>query len=102
MALIERLMHDSSEPTERHLAVHTFFAYCSEIERGARTVAEVKSRFEMTAADNTDFDAIGSLITGAAASRLAVIQRIHAVFLLAETGEPLYDTPSAVRSRLGI
>lgn len=102
MALIERLMHDSSEPTERHIAVHTFFAYCSEIERGGQTLPNVKTLLSTTAADNTDFDAIGALITGAAASRLAVIQRIHAVFILAETGELDYDTPAKVRAKLGI
>lgn len=102
MALIERLMKDSSEPENRWIPVHTFFAYCSEIERGALTLANVKTRLGTTAADNVDFDAIGALITGAAASRLAVIQRIHCVFILASSREPDYDTPANVRSKLGI
>lgn len=34
MALIERLMHDSTEPNTRWIYVHDFFAAASEIERG--------------------------------------------------------------------
>lgn len=30
MALVERLMHDSSEPDTRWIPVHTFFAVASE------------------------------------------------------------------------
>jgi hypothetical protein len=102
MALIERLMHDSSEPESRWLAVHTFFAAASEVERGALTSAQVKTYLAMTAPDIADWDALVALVTGAAAARLAVIQRIHSVFILAEVRAPGYDTPSAVRTKLGI
>ncbi len=102
MALIERLMHDSSEPTTRWIPVHDFFAAASEIERGALTSAQVKTALAMTAPDIADFDAMVALVTGAAAVKLAVIQRIHAVFILAEGRWMGYDTPAAVRSKLGI
>ncbi len=102
MALIERLMHDSSEPESRFLPVHDFFAMASEIERGALTSAQVKTFLNMTAADIVDFDALVALVTGAAATRLSMIQRLHAVFLLAENRYPQYDTPANVRSKLGI
>lgn len=102
MALIERLMHDSSETQSRWLSVHAFFAVASEIERGALTSAQVKTALSMTAGDITDFDALVALVTGAAAARLAVIQRIHSVFILAEGRYTGYDTPSAVRTKLGI
>lgn len=102
MALIERLMHDTSEPESRWMPVHDFFAAASEVERGALTAAQVKTFFSMTAADIVDFDAMVALVTGAAAPRLAMIQRFHAVFILAESRRPGYDTPSAVRSKLGI
>lgn len=102
MALIERLMHDDSEPSNRWIATHTFFAACSEIERGALTVTQVKNFLNTTAADNVDFDAMVALVTGQAANRLSVIQRFHSVFILAEDRITGYDTPSAVRSKLGI
>lgn len=102
MALIERLMHDSSEPEARHISVHTFFAAASEVERGALTSNQVQTYLNMTAPDITDWNALVALVTGAAAARLAVIQRIHAVFILAEVRATGYDTPSAVRAKLGI
>ncbi len=102
MALVERLMHDSSEPEARWIAVHSFFAAASEVERGALTSNQVQSYLEMTAADITDWNALVALVTGAAAVRLAVIQRIHSVFILAAVRAPGYDTPSAVRTKLGI
>lgn len=102
MALVERLMKDESEPESRWLSVHPFFAAASEVERGALTSAQVQNYLNMTAADITDWDALVALVTGTAAARLAVIQRIHAVFILAQVRAPGYDTPSAVRSKLGI
>lgn len=102
MALIERLMHDSSEPESRWIAVHTFFAAASEIERGALTSNQVQTYLNMTAPDITDWNALVALVTGAAAARLAMIQRIHAVFILAEVRATGYDTPGAVRTKLGI
>lgn len=102
MALIERLMHDSSEPESRWIAVHLFFAAASEVERGALTQTQVKNFLNMTAADEVDWNALVALVTGAAAAKLAIIQRIHAVFILAENRITGYDTPGAVRSKLGI
>lgn len=102
MALIERLMHDSSEPSSRWIPVHDFFAAASEVERGALTSNQVKTALAMTAPDIADFDAMVALVTGAAAPRLAMIQRFHAVFILAEGRWTGYDTPAAVRSKLGI
>lgn len=102
MALIERLMHDSSEPTSRWIPVHDFFAAASEVERGALTSNQVKTALAMTAPDIVDFDAMVALVTGAAAPRLAMIQRFHSVFILAEGRYAGYDTPAAVRTKLGI
>ena len=102
MALIERLIRDTSEPVSRWIPVHAFFAAASEIERGALTTTQVKNFWAMTAPDIVDFDAMVALVTGAAAAKLAVIQRLHAVFLLAEGRYPGYDTAANVRSKLGI
>lgn len=102
MALIERLMHDDTEPTNRWIPVHAFFAAASEVERGALTANQVKTALAMTAPDIVDFDAMVALVTGGAAPRLAVIQRFHAVFILAEGRWTGYDTPAGVRTKLGI
>lgn len=102
MALVERLMHDSSEPESDWIPVHDFFAACSEVERGALTIAQVKSFLNMDAGDEADFDAMVALVTGAAAARLAMIQRFHSVFILAESRYTGYATPANVRSKLGI
>jgi len=79
MALIERLMHDSSEPTSRWIPVHDFFAAASEIERGALTSTQVKTALSKSSADIVDFDAMVALVVGAAAAKLAVIQRMGRV-----------------------
>jgi hypothetical protein len=102
MALVERLMKDNSEPESRWIAAHTFFAAASEVERGALTSNQIQSYLEMTAEDIADWNALVALVTGTAAARLAVIQRIHSVFILAQVRAPGYDTPSAVRGKLGI
>lgn len=102
MALIERLMHDESEPTSRWIPVHDFFAAASEVERGGLTSAKVKAFWAMTAPDIADFDAMVAQVTGAAAPRLATIQKFHAVFMLAEGRYPEYSTPAEVRTKLGI
>lgn len=102
MALIERLMHDSSEPEADWIPVHDFFAAASEVERGALTSAQVQTALNMDAGDIADWNALVALVTGAATARLAVIQRMHAVFILAEGRYTGYSTPAAVRSKLGI
>ncbi len=102
MALIERLMHDNSESESRWIPVHQFFAACSEIERGALTQAQVKNFLNMTPADEIDWNAMVALVTGVTAARLQVIQRFHAVFILAEDRITGYETPANVRSKLGI
>lgn len=56
----------------------------------------------MTAPDIAEWTALIALVTGAAASRLSLIQRIHSVFLLAEAKIPGYETPANVRTKLGI
>ncbi len=102
MALVERLMHHDTEPESRFIAVHSFFAAASEVERGALTALQVQSYLDMTAEDIVDWDAMVALVTGTAVQRLQVIQRFHSVFILAEVRAPGYETPAGVRSKLGI
>ena len=106
MALIERLMHLDSESDDRHIAVHQFFAAATEVNAGEVTRQQMKNFYDMTSEDETDFDAIANTLVGGNSQRALRLQRIHAVFILAETlqDEPVpgYDTPSAVRAKLGI
>ncbi len=105
MTFVERLMHLDPEP-DRDLSVHSFFAAAVEINAGNMTRAQLKSGLNMTPADEVDFDAIADTVTGSQAARLMALERIHAVFILAEDSKsdpiPGYDTPANIRSKLGI
>jgi len=103
MALVERLM--GLEETK--IPVHDFFAAQQEVAAGFITVAQVKSFLNMDAAAETEYDALIALYpTGTSATavfnKTTYISRMHAVFLLAESAYPGYDTPAVVRSKLGI
>ncbi len=99
--LIERLMH--LDPDEsRHMGVHAFFAAMVELAEGEITSAQVKSFLNMTVEDEVDFDALVALAPSSAADRSVYVNRVHAVFTLAEMGIPGYSTPAEVRSKLAI
>ena len=104
MALVERLMHWDTEPIERYIPVHDFFAAVSEIITGRLTSAQVQTFLAMTAADLVDWNAIVALLPPAAqvANRSIFAHGIHSIFLLAEGRYPQYTTPTEVRLKLGI
>ncbi len=102
MALIERLMG-----VEEKITVHAFFAANHQRIDGALTRAQVIAMFNMTANDTTEYDALAALApTGTQALNVAqksmFIEKIHAVFILAEGRYAGYATPAEVRSKLGI
>jgi hypothetical protein len=101
MALVERLMHLDTDPN-RDMAVHTFFAALNEVVAGRLTVNQVKNYYAMTTADNVDMDAIVADAPSGDAARAMYLNSIHSVFILAEVRAPGYDTPTGVRSKLGI
>lgn len=103
MALVERLM-GLEEPK---IAVHAFFASANEIIAGALTTAQVKAFLAMDTPAANEFDAlVATAPTGTAAINLAqkalFISRVHSVFVLAEAAVTGYNTPAAVRTKLGI
>jgi hypothetical protein len=112
MALIERIMHwgnkkqdtepPTFEPSDRHIAVHQFFAAVFEVAEGPRTRQQIKDFYSMTAADEADFDALADQVSGATGARALVLEGYHAVFLLAAARVPNYTTPAEVRMRVGI
>ncbi len=100
-ALIERLMHTSPN-SDRHIAVHTFFAAVSEVLNGRLTNANVKTYLAMTPADETEYDQLAALVTGNDGAKAIVVQGFHSAFILAEDRIAGYDTESNVRDKLGL
>ncbi len=103
MALVERLMHDPSEPDSRWIPVHQFYAGCVELVNGKLLSSDITNYYAMTAADLVDWNKIVALApTTNVGDQVNYVNRIHAVLMLAEIRTPLYDTPTAVRAKLGI
>lgn len=121
--LVERLMglnDDGSTPSNGYnlkIPVHAFFAACGEIisQTGGGTgltVAQVKalvwqsggSAMRTSPNDQAEFDAMISLapIVANLAGRALYLDRIHGIFMLAEARISGYDTPAAVRTKIGI
>lgn len=104
MPLIERLM--GIEP-EVKIPVHAFFAANHQRIDGALTRQNVIDLFAMDADDVTEYDALAALApTGstalATAQKAMFLEKVHSVLMLAEGRYPGYDTPAAVRAKLGI
>lgn len=103
MALVERLMALESP----RIPVHFFFAANDERVAGNLTRQEVIDMFALDAAAITEYDALAATApTGssalATAQKAMFVERIHAVFLLAEGRFVGYDTPALVRTKLGL
>lgn len=103
MALVERLMR-LEEP---RIPVHYFFAANHQRIDGALTRQNVIDMFQLTPADTAEYDALAALApTGSQALNVALkamfLEKIHAVLMLAERRYAGYDTPAAVRAKLGI
>src|SRR4030065_274174 len=104
MALVERLMHWNTEPENRYIPVHAFFAAITEVMAGRLTAAQVQTYLAMTAEDIVDWNAIVATmpVQAQAANRAPWGHKMHAVFLLAADRYPQYSTPEEVRTKLGI
>jgi hypothetical protein len=104
MALVERLMHWPTEPEADWISVHQFFAAQHEVMMGYLTTANVKTYLAMDAGDIADYDAMIANTPPAnqKADRALYIERIHAVFILAEQRVTQYTTPAEVRTKLNI
>jgi hypothetical protein len=111
MALIERLMRwgkfpgetTGAEPESRWLQVHDFYAASMEMAAGRLTVQQFKNAIESTPEDDADIDSLVASIPSLAGTRAIRIHEMHAIFLLAEERYGGgYDTPSDVRTKLGL
>lgn len=103
MPLIERLMGSPFDlDASRKIAVHEFAAACYEVAFGPRTVAQIKSYYNMDVADATEFDTLTAQVSGTDAVKHRIVFQFEQVFILAEMRATFYDTPTLVRSRLGL
>jgi hypothetical protein len=103
MALIERLM-GLEEPK---IPVHDFYAANDGRIRGALTAAQIKTALGMDAAAGAEYDALAAQApsggtTANQLARLDYLNKVHCVLILAESGYAGYDTPAAVRTKLGL
>ena len=103
MPLVERLTHSDPDDT-RHIAVHEFVAAMHVVAIGDRTKAQLKSHYNMTAADETEFDTMVAAAPPAfqVANLERYINRIHWVLILSEGDVPTYQTDAQVRTELGL
>lgn len=100
--LIERLMGVPFVLENLKIPVHTFFAAQNEVIAGRLTRAQIKNYLAMDTDTATEYDVLANKAPGQIANRTEWVNGIHAVFLLAESRVPGYDTPTAVRTKLGI
>jgi len=117
--LVERLMNlapdgvspapdKTVDPVHSQITTHEWYSVNVEVLYGPRTVAEVKTFWQMNTAQQAEYDAIVALAptgttTVARLGRLEYIHRVHAVFMLGRGLKPPgYSTPAEIRARLGI
>lgn len=104
MALVERLMGLEAPK----VPVHDFFGANHQRIDGVLTRQNVIDLFAMDAASVAEYDALAAMApTGttalATAQKAMFLTRVHSILLLAESRQYAgYDTPAAVRSKLGL
>ena len=89
------------------IRVHTFFAANHQRIDSALTRQDVIDMFVMQADDITEYDLLATLApTGttalAVAQKAMFIEKVHSIFILAESRMTGYGTPTLVRTKLGL
>lgn len=106
MGLYERLIGDGEGVAK--IPVHGFVSTLAEFGRGVLTGAQAQtvivslSGAPLDAGEVTEAQTLLATVTGSTTAKLARVKLIDDVLLLAEARVPGYDTPAAVRSRLGV
>jgi len=106
MALVERLCQvepedPGGEPYERHIALNPFCEACFSVLGGHHTASEIKAFYNMTPADEVEFDALLGRVTAHPPdhSRLLAVHRIRSILTFWEQGEvPGYTMVSQIRA----
>ena len=105
MGLYERLMGLGPDP---RIPIHYFSATMSEFARGritgaqAQAIVSTSSGAPLTAAEITEANTLLGTISGSAAVKLARAKEIDDVLMLAEREFVPYNTPTLVKTRLGV
>ena len=106
MPLIERLCQVDSEPQERHIALNPFCEILFRVLDGRHTVQDVKTFYDMTTEDETEFDALVNRVTTRSTlyERMLAVHQIRAILTLWEIHDdyalPPYDTVQDIRTEL--
>ena len=88
MALIERLMNladdginpapkESVDPTLSRIPIHVFWAACSEVIAGEKTVAQVKAFFNMNQDAQNEFDALIATAPSGTTNAANIAKRVY-------------------------
>lgn len=111
MALYERLLgrNDAGQAIEGKIRLHGFNAVLAEFARGALTGAQANAAIDqlskggpLTASERTEAQTLVNSIAGSATAKLARAKEIDDVLILGEFAITQYDTPTEVKTRLGV
>lgn len=113
MALYERLLGrvDNPQPDTRvefKIGLHGFNGVIAEFSRGRLTGAQAQAAITLLsgapldAGEVTEIQALLATITGTATAKLARAKEIDDVLILGEHGVVQYDSPTKVKTRLGV
>jgi len=106
MPLYDRLLGTSEQVAK--ISVHAFQATLGEFARGRLTGAQAQSLLASISGsplapdEVTEAQTLLATFTGSATAKLARATEVDHVLLLAEGRAPGYDTPAAVKTRLGV
>ena len=97
---------DGGFPSERHIAVRDWAAALTAVHGGYHSVVQIKTFFDMTPAEQGQFDVLWGKITSAVglAAQLARKERAITILNLWERKDDLnlsgYDTPDDIETQL--
>lgn len=105
MALVERLMHDGSEPIERWIRTHEFFAFMLELARGGIQKPFIVNHYQLSPAEEAELDILINLTPWSMPGRLFMSEIVHSMFLLTQFDSNYgatsgYDTPTSIRDKI--
>jgi len=101
MALLERLSGYGLDPDSgpSKLPAHQFWSAMVELSLGEITVAQLKTFFDLTGDDATDFDWLVGKYQ-ASANKERFVELMHVIFMLGEMGAPRYRTNADLTARI--
>lgn len=110
MGLYDRVIgrDDQGRGVDGKIPVHVFNAVFAEYARSqmtggqAQAAVEAASGAPLTSAEALEAQALLTTVTGSATARLARAKVIEDVLILGEHNTPGYQTPTQVRTRLGV